>query len=178
MTDTYVIPKNILFPAYHDDSNPWNSICSLRFILPWAEKMFIRPVARVFIICSWFTQGFPGGASGKEPTFQCRRHKRQGIQSLGWEDPLQQGMTTHSHILAWEISWTEEPGGLQSSGSQRVRQDWRDSIHTHRTDILRSKVILWKRKWQPTPVILPGESHGQRKLAGYSPWDCKESGMT
>jgi len=35
--------------------------------------------------------------------------------------------------------------------------------------------IPWKRKWQPIPVFLPGKSHGQRSLAGYSPWDCKES---
>ena len=38
--------------------------------------------------------------------------------------------------------------------------------------------ILWRRKWQPTPVFSPGESHGQRSLAGYSPWGCKESDMT
>ena len=42
------------------------------------------------------------------------------VQSLGWEDPLEKGMVTHSSILAWEITWTEEPGGLQSMGSQRV----------------------------------------------------------
>ena len=42
------------------------------------------------------------------------------IQSLGWEDPLEKGMTTHSSILAWEILWTEEPGGLQSMRFQRV----------------------------------------------------------
>ena len=125
-----VIPKYILFPVYHDDSNPWNSICSLRFTLPWATKMFIRPVARAFIICDLFTQGVPGGASGKEPTFRCRRHKRRGIWSLGWEDPLQQGMTTHSRTLAWEISWTEEPGGLQSSGSQSQTRLKRQHTHT------------------------------------------------
>ena len=45
------------------------------------------------------------------------------VQSLGWEDPLEEEMTTHSIILAWKISWTEEPGGLQSMGSQRVRHD-------------------------------------------------------
>ena len=44
-------------------------------------------------------------------------------QSLGWEDPLEKEMATHSRILAWEILWTEEPGGLQSLGSQRVRYD-------------------------------------------------------
>ena len=42
------------------------------------------------------------------------------VQSVGWEDPLEKGMATHSSILAWAIPWTEEPGGLQSMGSQRV----------------------------------------------------------
>ena len=45
------------------------------------------------------------------------------VRSLGWEDPLEKEMATHSSILAWKISWTEEPGGLQSMGSQRVRHD-------------------------------------------------------
>ena len=49
------------------------------------------------------------------------------VQSLGWEDPLEEGMATHSSILAWRIPWTEEPGRLQSMGSQRVRQDWATS---------------------------------------------------
>ena len=45
------------------------------------------------------------------------------VRFLGWEDPLEKEMATHSGILAWEIPWTEEPGGLQSMESQRVRQD-------------------------------------------------------
>ena len=45
------------------------------------------------------------------------------VLSLGWEDPLEKEMTTHSSILAWKIPWTEEPGGLQSTGSQRVIGD-------------------------------------------------------
>ena len=45
------------------------------------------------------------------------------VQSLGREDPLEEGTATHSRILAWRIPWTEEPGGLQSMGSQRVRHD-------------------------------------------------------
>ena len=45
------------------------------------------------------------------------------VQSLGWEDPLEEEMATHSIILAWEIPWTEEPGRLHSMGSQRVGQD-------------------------------------------------------
>ena len=45
------------------------------------------------------------------------------VQSLGLEDPLKKGMATHSSILAWRVPWTEEPGGLQSTGSQRVRHE-------------------------------------------------------
>ena len=45
------------------------------------------------------------------------------VQSLGWEDTLEKGMATHLSILAWRIPWTEEPGGLQSTGSQRAGHD-------------------------------------------------------
>ena len=45
------------------------------------------------------------------------------VRSLGWEDPLEEGMATHSSILAWRIPWTEKPNGLQSMGSQRIRCD-------------------------------------------------------
>ena len=45
------------------------------------------------------------------------------VQSLSWEDPLEEGMATHSTVLIWRIPWTEEHGGLQSMGSQRVRHD-------------------------------------------------------
>ena len=49
--------------------------------------------------------------------------KETWVQSLGWEDPLEKEMATHSSILAWKTSWTEEPGGLQSMGPQRVGHD-------------------------------------------------------
>ena len=51
------------------------------------------------------------------------------VPSLGQVDPLEEGMATHSSILAWRIPWTEEPGGLQSMGSQRVRHDWSNLAH-------------------------------------------------
>ena len=63
--------------------------------------------------------GFP---VEKESTCQCRRHKRHG-QSLSGERPLEKGMATHSSFLAWKVPWTEEPGGLQSMGSQTIGQD-------------------------------------------------------
>ena len=64
-----------------------------------------------------------GGAGGKEPTCQYGEQEtslEQKVPSLGWEDPLEEGMATHSSILAWRIPWTEEPGGLQSIGSQKL----------------------------------------------------------
>ena len=53
------------------------------------------------------------------------------VWSLGWEDPLEKGMTTHSSILAWEMPWTEEPEGLQSTGSQRVGHSCVTHFHLH-----------------------------------------------
>ena len=53
------------------------------------------------------------------------------VWSLGQEDPLKEGMATHSSILAWRITWTEKPGGLQSTGSQRVRHSWSNWACTH-----------------------------------------------
>ena len=53
------------------------------------------------------------------------------VWSLGWEDPLEKGMAIHCSILAWRIPWTEEPGGLQSMGSQRVRNDWATNTTIH-----------------------------------------------
>ena len=55
------------------------------------------------------------------------------VQSLGPEDLLEKGMATHSSILAWRILWTEEPGGLQSMGSQRFRHDWETNIACQNT---------------------------------------------
>ena len=53
------------------------------------------------------------------------------VRSLGWEDPLEAGIATHSSILAWKIPWTEEPGRLQSMESQRVEHYWIDLAHVH-----------------------------------------------
>ena len=68
-------------------------------------------------------------------------------------------MAPHSSTLAWKIPWTEEPGRLQSMGSLRVRQDWATSLSLF-------TFMHWRRKWQPTPVFLPGESQGPGSLVG------------
>ena len=80
-------------------------------------------------------------------------------------------MATHSSTLAWKNPWMEEPGGLQSMGSLRVGHDWATSLSLF-------TFIHWRRKWQHTPVFLPGESHGWRSLVGYSPWGGEESDTT
>ena len=66
--------------------------------------------------------GFPSG-SGKQRVKHLAAVPEIWVQFLGWEDPLEKGTATHSCILAWRIPWTEEPGGLQSMGSQRVGHD-------------------------------------------------------
>ena len=65
---------------------------------------------QAFLVAQWFK---------KKSACQCRRHKETRVQSMGQEDPLEEDMATHSRILAWEIPWTEEPGGLQSMMSQK-----------------------------------------------------------
>ena len=66
---------------------------------------------------------------------------------------LEKAVAPHSSTLAWKIPWMEEPGGLQSVGSLRVGQDWAVSLSLF-------TFMHWRRKWQPTPVFLPGESQG------------------
>ena len=77
----------------------------------------------------------------------------------------------NSSTLAWKIPWTEEPGRLQSVGLQRVRHNWANSLSLF-------TFMHWRRKWQPIPVFLPGESQGQGSLVSCSPWGCEESDMT
>ena len=66
----------------------------------------------------------------------------------------EKAMAPHSSTLAWEIPWAEEPGGLQSMESRRVKYDWATSLSLF-------PFMHWRRKWQPTPVFLPGESQGR-----------------
>ena len=67
----------------------------------------------IYILISAVPFGvFPGGTGGKEPACQSRRSKKTRIRSLGWEDPLEEGMATHSSIFAWRIPWADEPGGF------------------------------------------------------------------
>ena len=68
-------------------------------------------------------------------------------------EPVEKAMAPHSSTLAWKIPWMEEPGRLQFMGSLRVRHDWAASLS-------RFTFMHWRRKWQPTPVLLSAESQG------------------
>ena len=84
--------------------------------------------------------GFPGGSAVKNLPAMWE----MWVQYLGREDPLEEGMETHSSILAWRIPWTEEPGGQQSMVSQRVGRD-RATKHRYSTDGLFQTERCWKR---------------------------------
>ena len=84
---------------------------------------------------------------------------------------LEKAMAPHSSTLAWKIPWTEEPGRLQSMGSLGVGHDWETSLSL-------VTFLHWRRKWQPTPVFLPGEPEGQGSLVGFHLWGRTESDTT
>ena len=88
-------------------------------------------------------QGFPGGSVVKNGLPMQETQEIQ-VQSLGWEDPLGKGMTTHSNILAWKMPWTKDPGGLQSMGLQRVWHGWRDLEFMHAPYLSqKTSLIMW-----------------------------------
>ena len=105
------------------------------------------------------------------------------IWSLGLEDSLEKEMAMYSSIVAWRIPWTEEPGQT----SCRVEHDWVTGL-PHKTlctilhilfpNLLAGGEDLWRRQWHPTPVLLPGKSHGRRSLVGCCPWGRSESDTT
>ena len=84
---------------------------------------------------------------------------------------MEKAIAPHSSTLAWDIPWTEEPGRLQSMGSLRVGHDWAASLSLF-------TFMHWRKKWQPTPVFLPGESQGQESLVGCRLWGRTESDTT
>ena len=83
----------------------------------------------------------------------------------------EKAMATHSSTLVWKIPCTKEPGRLQSMGSLRVGQNWATSLSLF-------TFMHWRRKWQPTPVFLPGESQGRGSLVCCCLWGWAKSDMT
>ena len=101
----------------------------------------------------------------------CSKHFRCSNLYSAHQNPTEKAMAPHSSTLAWKIPWMEDPGRLQSMGSLRVGPDWATSLSLF-------TFLYWRRKWQPTPVFLPGESQGRRSLVGCRLWGGTELDTT
>ena len=117
--------------------------------------------------------------SNQTPPPVCQHHGNlffSALQSaISWAprkvSRVWQAMAPHSRTLAWKVPWMEAPGSLQSMGLLRVGHDWATSLSLF-------TFMNCRRKWQPTPVFLPGESQGQGNLVGCHLWGCTESDTT
>ena len=109
---------------------------TLAWKIPWTEEpdrlqsMGLQRV-RHDSATSYWGNGFPGGAIGKEPSCQCLRFKRHGFDPWVRKIPRRKKWQLHSSILAWRIPWTEESGVPWFIGSQRSGHDWSDLAHTY-----------------------------------------------
>ena len=101
---------------------------------------------------------------------------KEGTDSMCFLVPIypifsEKAMAPDSSTLAWKVPWTEEPGRLQSMGSRGVGHDWATSLSLF-------TFMHWRRKWQPTPLFLPGESQGRGSLMVCHLWGRTESDTT
>ena len=165
---------------------PVSCVLTLQYLRrrAWAvEEVFFRPASRSFhricpkhpldlSLCKLASCPPPTPVSHASPTMPSAW---TSINPGAFNSPLwtlsEKAMAPHSSTLAWKIPWTEEPGRLQSMGSLRVRHDWATSLSLF-------TFMCWRRKWQPTPVFLPGESQGRGSLVGCRLWGCTESDTT
>ena len=121
-------------------------------------------------------QALECGSQGARAQVRCSEargvflHQGSNLCLLHWQAdslPLshqaEKARAPHSSTLAWKIPWAEEPARLQSTGSLGVGHDWATSLSL-------STFMPWRRKWQPTPVFLPGESQGRGSLVGCCLW--------
>ena len=190
-------------PAYlPGESQGWWSLVGCRLVCGVAQSR-TRLKRLSSSSSSRITLGLPWWLSDNESTYQCRSSigqrgwgkKQSKSKELSFPKSVfpcglgdsgsipgsgrsqQKEMATHSSILAWKIPWTQEPGGLRSMVLQRFGYDWA-IVHQCRRPGFDPWVrkIPWRRKWQPTSVVLRGKFHGPRTLAGYSLQGCKNVG--
>ena len=151
--------------AWTEEPGRLQSMESRRVGTYWATSVSVsdsvRPHRRqpTRLLCPW-------DSPGKNTGVGCHRHFRRYLNLTE-----EKAMAPHSSTLAWKIAWTEEPGRLQSMELLRVRHDWATSLSLF-------TFMHWRRKWQPTPVFLPGESQGRQGLVGCRLWGRTESDTT
>ena len=122
----------------HPPHSNIQEILPLRLFGEWAR----RPCRWRKFPISWLSETSLMAQQVKNPPARQEAEKTQ-VLILGWEDSLEEGVATHSSILAWRMPWTEEPGRLQSMGSQRARHDWSDLAYMH-TWLVRAAGIVRK----------------------------------
>ena len=154
-----------------------NGICILWIIIIWTRRLgSTRGNSGLVQFWQIFVIIYKGGLSGKEPAYQCRRC---GFNPWVREDPLEEGMATHSGILARRIPWTEQPGRVQSMGLCRAGHDWSDLARTQSKsqDIIAAKLIFWLTKiclqivlplgWPFTTILLKIYRNNLESLPNY-----------
>ena len=142
---------------------------------PWRTSLHTINVLVIWDRCNWNPAVLINKcvSLGKlpvtsEPLFSCLQIGNNSTYLIGF---LEKAMAPHSSTLAWKIPWTEEPGRLQSMGSHRVEHNWATSLPLF-------TFMHWGRKWQPTPVFLPGESQGRGSLLRCHLWGRTELNTT
>ena len=150
-------PCSNSFLSFH---NPWTEAGEGGDIGPWIKVQ----VAYEFLSFSLFPSSFRIFLSLPHSVDYIKIFKQKHIAS-------EKAMASYSSTLAWKIPWMEEPGRLQSMGLLRVRHDWATSLSPF-------TFMHWRRKWQPIPVFLTGESQGRGSLVGCRLWGHTESDTT
>ena len=143
---------------------------------PWIAQCFISCDCIVACIVGYSPRGRKELDTTEQLHFQFHFISCDCIVSVPtsvvWDSLyIEKAVAPHSSTLAWKISWMEEPGGLPSMGSLRIRHDWATSLSLF-------TFMHWVRRWQPTPVFLPGESQGRGSLVGCRLWGRTESDTT
>ena len=146
-------------PRVYPNSRPlnrWGHPAISSSVVPFSSCPQTFPASGFFPVSHLFTSG------GQSTEFRADRTLLNGSTKA---------MAPHSSTLTWKIPWTEEHGRLQSMGSLRVGHDWVTSLSLF-------TFLHWRRKWQLTPVLLPGESQGRGSLVGCRLWCHTESDTT
>ena len=170
------------FPAWGSNKGTWNPLG----IWPWGPAGFdCRPSRGLKdtdtpglegtnkIFCAPRPRGEQQWPQETEPKLSAsvRGPPEEVWVGRGLPNGPEKTMAAHSSTLAWRIPWTERPGGLQSMGSLGVRHDWATPLYFF-------TFMHWRRKWQPTPVFLPGESQGRGSLVACHLWGLTELDTT
>ena len=124
----------------------------------WCTKMTLAYYHIIFMLSNTASFFLAFQIDTRRTCFIDRSKWREVVGSFS-----EKAMAPHSSTLAWKIPWTEEPARLQSMGSLGVGHDWATSLSLF-------TFMHWRRKWQPNPVFLPGESLGRGSLVGCRLW--------